>query len=47
MEIVEITMPKALHKKLARSATKKGLKGKRKKAYIYGTLKKKKGKSKR
>jgi len=43
-------MPKALHKKLARSAAKKGLKGKRKDAYVYGTLskiKKRKGKSKR
>jgi len=43
-------MPKALHKKLARSATKKGLRGKRKDAYIYGTIKKiekRKGKSKR
>ena len=43
-------MPKALHKKLARSAAKKGLKGKRKDAYIYGTMKKiekRKGKSKR
>jgi len=33
-------MPKELHRKLSRQATKKGLKGKRKKAYIYGTMKK-------
>lgn len=38
-------MPKALHNKLARQATKKGLSGKRKNAYVYGTLNKiKKGK---
>ena len=33
-------MPKEVHDRLARQANKKGLKGKRKKAYIYGTLKK-------
>jgi len=33
-------MPKALHDKLERQARKKGLKGKRKDAYIYGTMKK-------
>ncbi len=33
-------MPKKLHDKLAREATKKGLKGERKNAYIYGTLSK-------
>lgn len=33
-------MPKALHRKLAKKATKKGLKGKRKKAYVYGTMRK-------
>jgi len=33
-------MPKALHKKLARQATKKGLKGKRRAAYIYSTMRK-------
>jgi len=33
-------MPKALHRKLARQASKKGLKGKRKNAYIYGTMQK-------
>lgn len=33
-------MPKALHDKLAREAAKKGLKGKRKNAYVYGTLNK-------
>jgi hypothetical protein len=41
-------MPKKLHDKLARQAKKKGLRGKRKDAYVYGTLdkieKKKKGK---
>lgn len=31
-------MPKALHLKLARRAAKIGLKGERKKAYIYGTM---------
>jgi hypothetical protein len=33
-------MPKKVHKKLASAAKKKGLKGERKKAYIYGTLSK-------
>lgn len=33
-------MPKELHRKLAREATKKGLTGKKKQAYIYGTLSK-------
>ena len=33
-------MPKALHDKLARQAKRKGLKGKRKDAYVYGTMKK-------
>ena len=33
-------MPKAMEKKLKKEATKKGLKGKRKNAYIYGTLRK-------
>ena len=31
-------MPKALHDKLARQARKQGLTGKRKDAYVYGTL---------
>lgn len=31
-------MPKALHNKLKKQAEKKGLTGKKKKAYIYGTL---------
>lgn len=31
-------MPKALHDRLARQARKKGLKGKRKNAYVYGTM---------
>ena len=33
-------MPKWLHNKLASAARKKHLKGKRKKAYIYGTMNK-------
>jgi len=33
-------MPKALEKQLIREARKKGLKGKRANAYIYGTLRK-------
>ncbi len=31
-------MPKAIEDKLARRATKLGLKGKRRKAFIFGTL---------
>jgi len=31
-------MPKALHRKLAREASSKGLTGERRNAYIYGTL---------
>ena len=33
-------MPKALERELAKIATGKGLKGKRKDAYIFGTLRK-------
>lgn len=33
-------MPKKLESKLKREASKKGLKGERKDAYIYGTLRK-------
>jgi len=33
-------MPKELHDKLKKLARKKGLKGKRKKAYVYGTMNK-------
>lgn len=33
-------MPKALEKKLKRTARKKGLKGKRANAYVYGTMNK-------
>lgn len=33
-------MPKKLEKKLAKSARKAGLKGKRRKAYIFGTMSK-------
>jgi hypothetical protein len=42
-------MPKVLHRKLSRQAAKKGLTGKRKAAYVYGTMKKveKRKKSKR
>jgi len=40
-------MPKKLHAALERSAKKKGLKGKRKKAYVYGTLAKSAKKGKR
>ena len=39
-------MPKALHRKLEKTARKKGLKGKRKNAYIYGTMNKQKKPSK-
>ena len=31
-------MPKALHDRLAREAAKKGLSGKRRDAYVYGTM---------
>jgi len=33
-------MPKKAHKELEREADKKGLTGKKRQAYIYGTLKK-------
>jgi hypothetical protein len=33
-------MPKKLERKLEKEATKKGLKGERKDAYVYGTLRK-------
>ncbi len=33
-------MPKKLEQKLVREASKKGLTGKRKNAYVYGTLRK-------
>ena len=33
-------MPKQLEQKLVKQANKKGLKGKRKNAYVYGTLRK-------
>jgi hypothetical protein len=33
-------MPKKLENKLKREATRKGLKGKRRNAYVYGTLRK-------
>jgi hypothetical protein len=34
-------MPKKLHEKLKKDAEKKGLKGKEKQRYIYGTMQKK------
>lgn len=34
------TVPKELERKLAREATKKGLTGERKDAYVYGTMRK-------
>lgn len=40
-------MPKALHRKLAKQASKQGLKGKSRDAYVYGTLKKVEKKKKR
>ena len=33
-------MPEWLHKQLSKSAKKRGLKGNRYKAYVYGTMKK-------
>lgn len=33
-------MPKAMHRRLSRQATKKGLKGERRRKYIYGTMRK-------
>jgi len=33
-------MPKKMEKKLKRQAKKKGLKGKKAKAYVYGTMRK-------
>ena len=40
-------MPKVIHKKLEASADKLKLKGKRKKAYIFGTLARIKARKKR
>ena len=40
-------MPKKMHQKLKRQANKKGLTGKRKGAYIYGTMQKLKKKRKK
>lgn len=40
-------MPKKLHEKLERQARKKGLKGERKDAYVYGTLAKIENRKKR
>lgn len=35
-----LKMPKALEKELQHEASKKGLKGKRKAAFVYGTMRK-------
>jgi len=40
-------LPKKLHEALKKQARKKGLKGKRADAYVYGTLKKAKSKKKK
>ena len=40
-------MPKKLHRALSRSARKKGLKGRRRNAYVYGTMAKIKRRKKR
>jgi hypothetical protein len=40
-------MPKELHNRLSRAASKKGLKGERKDAYVYGTMSKIEGKKKK
>ena len=40
-------MPKALEKKLKKTAKKKGLKGERANAYVYGTMENIKKKSKK
>lgn len=40
-------MPKKMHDALERSARKKGLKGERKDAYVYGTMAKAKKKTRR
>lgn len=40
-------MPKALHRKLDKEAKKKGMTGKRKDRYVYGTLEKVKKEEKR
>lgn len=32
-------MPKAMHRALSKAAKRKGLKGRRRGAYVYGTLK--------
>jgi hypothetical protein len=40
-------MPKKMHERLEKQAHKKGLKGERKDAYVYGTMNKAKGKKKR
>ncbi len=40
-------MPKKMHRALARSARKKGLTGKQRNAYIYGTMAKRKKRKKK
>jgi len=38
-----MTMPKEMEEKLKKEADKKGLKGKRRNAFIYGTMRRKAG----
>ena len=40
-------MPKELHRRLNKQASKKGLSGQRKRAYVYGTLNKTKKRRKK
>lgn len=40
-------MPARLHRKLEREAERKGLKGRRRKAYVYGTMAKIEARKKR
>lgn len=40
-------MPKAMHRALERQARKKGIKGERKKRYVFGTMAKAKAKAKK
>ena len=47
LEEMEQVMPKKMHRALEKSANKKGLTGKRRKAYVYGTMAKKKAKKRK
>ena len=40
-------MPAKIHRALEKQATKKGLTGKRRKAYVYGTMAKRKARGKK